>query len=118
LALIKLLCLIAVTCLCVFRVCEIDYRRTFWAETLGFVGLGIGGFWMLIAKAYLLVGVVVPVDVPALMMYMGLVLVLWSATCHKLRRRAEDGSRAAAWCDHAEGVHKISAARFRRKNNA
>lgn len=94
LELLRLLILAAVVIFCVFRVAESNWNRTYWPEIIGHALTGIGGFWQLVvyarwmtARSWDLAAQDMLADA---VMYLGVALILWSATCRKLRRRLDE----------------------------
>lgn len=95
--LLKMLLLLAIAVFALFRVAEVKLhgpRRTFWAEALGYAMTGIMSFWLCVLFAFRLHDPLryadLPDAFPGVMLLAGVTLIMWSATCYHLRRRACD----------------------------
>lgn len=114
--------LLIVSLFATFRVAEMKAQHSFWADIIGFVAISIGGFWM--ALIHVLMWQTpgyAPVsdDFSAMIFYIGVALVTWSATCHRLRRRANDPKpepQDDIDMDEDEFTPKMAAAQYRRRS--
>lgn len=114
---IRIVLLVVITFLCVFKIADGDPRRTPWDEGVGYLLAGIGGFWGAMVYGHWLVSDVywwnVHDDVAAILFLAGIGLILRRAICHGFNRRASDPDPKAVKI--GEAGPKMVAARFVRK---
>jgi hypothetical protein len=100
------LILLIVSLFATFRIAEMNWRKTFWADVVGTVALAIGGFWKALIYGQMIFSPLYEsphAEFAIAVFYIGVALVMWSATCHRLRRRASDPKPVAlAPCDEEE----------------
>lgn len=90
--LVKILGFMFVVVLCIFRISEMNWRKTLWLEAAGFMLACIGAFWKAMVYAHMYTGSPAEVklqdDIAALLFIWGMALILFVSTCRKVERRS------------------------------
>lgn len=92
--LFTIMLLLAIVMFCIFRISEMHWRVTFWADSVGYILVSISSFWNLVVKLHQLGGGMLlwdsRDDLASTTFLFGVTLILWSATCNRLRRRTHE----------------------------
>lgn len=86
------LLLLAISLFATFRVAEMNWRKTYWADISAFVYVSIGAFakGFILLKSALYPGYISPFEYEAsALFYVGVAMALWSVTCGRARRATD-----------------------------